>query len=208
MNAARVIPPSSSGKCPKQKVTGERYDENNMYASKDLTWLWHDIQGPPFGGFSSNWIVEVSHQKDPFGDEHFGMWFLYASGSGVYLDIGKTIIFDEHGDAYKFFQANGNEDMSRKAAAKGYDSVQFIAHHDAVNYPCAAQCGVDYMNIEIVAVKLVGTYSCGERTGTASALRAGWGGRKPCKCDPISPYTNCAFSMEGQEENATLATIV
>merc|ERR1711907_921941 len=146
---------------------------NNAYASKDLTWLWHDIQGPPFGGFSSNWIVEVSHQKDPFGDEHFGMWILNAAGSGVYLDIGKTKIFSDHGDAEKYFSANGNENMCKAAAAKGFDSIQFIKHKDGVNYPCAKKAGVPWMNIEIVAVKLTGTYSCGQAKGTASALRAG-----------------------------------
>ena len=53
-----------------------------------MTWLWHSPGSPKFpsGGFSSNSIVEVSHQKDPFGDEHFGMWFMYAKGSGVFLD--------------------------------------------------------------------------------------------------------------------------
>jgi hypothetical protein len=208
MNAAGAKPPSSSGQCPKKLVVGERYDENNAYSTKDLTWLWHDVRGPPFGGFSDNWIVEVSHEKDPFGDEHFGMWFMYAAGSGVYFDIGKTKIFNDHDDAFKFFKTHGNEDMCKAAAAKGYDSVQFIAHHDSTNYPCASSCGVPYMNIEIVAVKLTGTYSCGQPAGTPSSLRAGWGGHTPCKCDPSNPNTNCVFSMESKEENVTIATVV
>ena len=63
-----------------------------------MTWLWHSPGSPKFpsGGFSSNSIVEVSHQKDPFGDEHFGMWFMYAKGSGVFLDIGSTKVLAEH----------------------------------------------------------------------------------------------------------------
>ena len=43
-------------------------------------------------------------------------------------------IFNEHGDAYKFFGAKGNEDMCQKAAASGYDSLQFIKHKDKANY--------------------------------------------------------------------------
>jgi len=164
-------------------------------SSKDLTWLWHSLQSPPYSGFASNSIVEVSHHKDPFGDEHHGMWFVYAKGSGVFLDLGVTKVFDEHADAFAFFNSgNDNEKMCQAAAAAGYDSVQFIRHVDGVNYPCAAGIGANWMNMEIVAVKLIGTYSCGQAQGTASALRAGWNGEKPCRCDATNPNTNCVFS--------------
>merc|ERR1719506_1481944 len=105
MQAAGVVPPPSVGQCPTSASApeGQRYDENNMYSSKDLTWTWHALSSSPFRGFSSNSRVQVSHHKDPFGDEHHGMWFLYARGSGLFLDIGKTKIFPEHGDANKFF---------------------------------------------------------------------------------------------------------
>ena len=149
----------------------------------------------PYEGFASNSIVEVSHHKDPFGDEHHGMWFVYAKGSGVFLDLGKTKVFKEHQDAYAFFKTGGsNEQMCQAAAAQGYDSVQFIRHKDGTNYPCAAKIGADWMNMEIVAVRLAGTYPCGQKSGTASALRAGWRGDKACKCDPNNPNTNCVFS--------------
>ena len=199
MAAAQVKSPASVGTCPtgKDAPDGQRYDENNAYSSKDLTWLWHspDASVFPKSGFGSNSIVEVSHQKDPFGDEHHGMWFVYAKGSGVFLDLGKTKVFNDHSDAYDFFQSgNDNQKMCQAAAAQGYDSVQFVKHRDSTNYPCAKQIDVDWMNVEIVAVRLVGTYSCGQAQGTASALRAGWGGDKPCKCDPNNPNTNCVFS--------------
>lgn len=103
-------------------------------------------------------------------------------------------VFNEHQDAFDFFKTTGNQKMCQAAAAAGYDSVQFIKHVDAVNYPCAAGIGLPFLNIEIVAVKLVGTYSCGQAQGTAPALRAGWNGDKPCKCDPNNPNTNCVFS--------------
>merc|ERR1712194_778899 len=118
-----------------------------------------------------------------------------GKGSGVFLDVGNSKIFPEHQDAMNFFEATGNEDMCQKAAAKGYDSIQFTKHVDGVNYPCAAQIGVTWMNVEIVATKLIGTYSCGQAQGTASALRAGWNGDKACSCDPSNPNTNCVFSL-------------
>jgi len=168
-----------------------------MYSSKDLTWLWHWLsEAVPYQGFADNSIVEVSHDKDPFGDETHGMWFMYAKGSGVYLDLGKTKIFGEHNDAQDFFNCNGcsNPDWCLKAAAAGYDTVQFVAHKDTMNYPCRNKIGVEWMNMEIVAVKLIGTYPCGQAQGTPSSLRAGWNGDKPCKCDPSNPNTNCVYS--------------
>lgn len=175
---------------------GERYDENNAYSSKDLTWLWHSLSDPVYQGFADNTVVEVTHHKDPFGDEHHGMWFLYAKGSGVFLNIGKTKIFPDHPQAGTFFNCPGcsNEKVCQAAAAAGYDSIQFNQHRDGTNYPCAAGIGASWMNIEIVAVKLVGTYPCGQAQGTAAALRAGWNGDKACKCDPKNPNTNCVFS--------------
>ena len=194
--AHSVILPASVGTCPTSAAApdGQRYDENNGYSSKDLTWLWHNLGSTPFKGYPSNSIVEVSHLKDPYGDEHHGLWFLYAKGSGVYADIGKTKIFNDHGDAYDFFNAQGNEAMCQAAASQGFDSVQFNRHHDKYNYPCAAKIGVPWMNIEIVMTRLVGSYPCGQLVGTAKALRAGWHGTKPCKCDPNNPNTNCVFS--------------
>ena len=106
---------------------------------------------------SANTWVEVMHERDPFGDEHDGLWFLYAKGSGVWYNIGKTIVFDEHADAYRYFRVGGNEAMCRAAAAAGYDTVQFTEHRDTVNYPCTKNPNpgkYPYMNVEIVAVKL------------------------------------------------------
>lgn len=197
MQAAGVGAPASVGKCPTSVSApeGQRYDSNNAYSSPDLTWVWHPLSStPPYTGFPSNSVVEVSHHKDPFGDEHYGLWFLYAKGTGVYFQLGNTKIFNNHDDAYTYFGAVGpkyNEDMCRKAAAKGYDSIQFIQHPDGVNYPCAKGIGASWMNMEIVAVKLVGTYACGQAQGTPASLRAGWNGNKPCKCDPSNPNTNC-----------------
>ena len=132
------------------------------------------------------------------GDEHHGMWFLYAKGSGVFLDLGNTKIFNEHQDAFDFFHVSGsdNEKLSQAAASQGYDTIQFIKHVDGIDYPCASKIGAQWMNMEIVAVKLIGTYPCGQAQGTAGALRAGWNGDKPCKCDPSNPNTNCVFSTQ------------
>ena len=57
----------------------------------------------------SGW-VEVMHKKDPFGDEHFGAWFLTAKGSGVWYNTGLSMSFGEHSnEAYWYFNANAEQ---------------------------------------------------------------------------------------------------
>ena len=72
-----------------------------------------------------------------------------------------------------------------------YDTVIFLAHHDHVNYPCDKVGGYPYMNVEIVAVKLVGTYACGAAAGhDPGLLRSGWG-NAPCNCNDAFKQSNC-----------------
>jgi len=54
--------------------------------------------GYPF--FSDNEWIEVLHQKDPWHDEAHGMWLLYAKGSGIWFNVGKTLKVADHQDAY------------------------------------------------------------------------------------------------------------
>ena len=93
-----------------------------------------------------------------------------------------------------FGVGNDNEAMSRAAAAKGYDTVVFLKHKDNTNYPCGKekQVNAKYMNVEIVAVKLKGTYACGTEHGAPSkeVLRAGWHSKK-CDCSNHFDDSNC-----------------
>merc|ERR1711939_437312 len=56
MSSAGITPPPSVGQCPSsvKAPEGQRYDENNAYSSKDITWLWHTIDpngDPVYKGF-------------------------------------------------------------------------------------------------------------------------------------------------------------
>jgi len=190
--------PSNPPRCPgssrgEMARDGGYYTENNMYSPPNTAWIWHK---PPYHAVESDasWI-EVIHRKDPFGDEHFGAWFLSAKGSGVWLHAGKSISFDEHDDAYSHFGVgHDNEAMSRAAAAQGFDTVIFLKHKDNTNYPCGKEKQVDakYMNVEVVAVKLKGTYACGTKHGSPSkdVLRAGWHSKR-CDCSNQYDDSNC-----------------
>merc|ERR1711879_479323 len=132
----------------------------------------------PYNSLSTNSWAEVLHMADPFGDEHFGAWFVYFPGSAIYYNLGNTISFPEHKDAYNHFgisSGNFNEEMSRAAAAKGLDSVQFVAHVDHANYQCdthnTGNAGLDYMGLEIVGVKLVGLYPCTSEAGAPPTIK-------------------------------------
>lgn len=186
--------PAIVGNCPTKSATeGQRYVENNAYLPVGVSYAWHS---PPYIAIDQNTWVEVSHKSDPFGDEHFGMWLLYAKGNGIWFNTGKTKVFGEHSDAYQAYGihdgAQWNEQLSRAAAKAGYDSIQFNKHVDHVNYPCDAVVGAPYMSLEIVAVKLKGTYTCGDPAGAPSGIiMAGWQGSEPCHCDTSKDTLNC-----------------
>jgi len=173
-----------------------------MYASPFHSWIWHPY---PYQSLPANTWAEVMHQQDPFGDEHFGAWFMYAPGSGVHFQLGQTIDFQEHNDAFSHFGAWGNEVLSKEAAAQNYDSIQFLAHIDHVNYQCDnynTNSGLRYMGLEIVATRLVGTYSCGTKDGAPSEIRAGWHASRPCSCSNKLQYLNCQVNASHSNSSA------
>merc|ERR1712159_742870 len=105
------------------------------------------------------------------------MWLLAMKGSGIWFNVGATMSFDRHIEAYMHFgiknSTTANQAMCVAAASRGYDSVQFLKHIDPVQYPCDTQHtgvkGRSFLGLEIVAVKHVGTYSCGTESGGATS---------------------------------------
>lgn len=198
--------PDVSGTCPSHGAPeGQRYKTNDDYQPAHTSFSWH---APPYSARRANAWVEVSHQKDPFGDEHYGMWLLWAPGSSIWFNTGKTIAFNDHGDVCNTINCphgNGNEAFCQAAAAEGYDSIQFTKHHDHVNYPCDQQAGVLYMGLEIVAVKLTGTYACGSADPGKSlyhTMRGGWH-NSICDCDNSRPVLNCGRRTPDLLRNTT-----
>ena len=69
-----------------------------------------------------------------------------------------------------------------------------------VRVPAAAdQCdtyntgrpGFNYMGVEVLATRLVGTYPCGAADSTPASFRSGWRASAPCSCDPKAQFLNC-----------------
>lgn len=148
---------------------------------------------PPF-----HW-TEVRHRSKR--SERVGMWFAVATGSGIWFNVGRTIVFRTHDEAFRYFNVNsGNENAIAYAAkARGYDTIQFT-ECDGVATSCCnklrlpARC----FNLEFVATALSGLSACG-----GGMFRQGWNATRVCHCDetlwgssaasdePRVRYTHC-----------------
>lgn len=190
MTSAKVTGvPKTVGNCPTNggQTAGQYYVGNNKFSPPGVAWSWHPL---PLVAFKDNTWVEVIHMKF-VSDEHYGAWFFYARGGGIWYNMGKTIAFTDHGNAYKKFGAHGNEDMCKKGASAGYDTIQFLAHSDG-EFQCRGNKGTPTLNYELVSTKLKGMYACASSDGKSNLLRSGWMGSKPCVCNEKVGKLNCA----------------
>lgn len=166
-------------KCPK--------DEYDVFTD----WDWnakgtlHIYHPPPFQGLSSHSLVEVSHcapynNASQYTIERPAYWLYYAPGSGVFYNVGNTKVFSDHADAVAELLPGsycGDTECVDSfidlyhAAAKKYDSIQFIAHRDQ-------QCGGQ--GFEIVDLKASGDDVC-------SLPVSGGFGHCACTCKGMAP---------------------
>tara|TARA_B110001452_G_scaffold209151_1_gene179441 strand:- start:294 stop:1148 length:855 start_codon:yes stop_codon:yes gene_type:complete len=163
---------------------------------------------PPFAyshGFPSYSKVEVVHTGRTERSARCGYWMYLARGSGMYLDLGRTMVFPEQWDAllhYTDCETAGNcsayveprttivdgqpwthrpfrPEIYSRALAQGVDTLQFTHRSEGV------------YRFEIVDLRLPGglvTDACGFRP----ALSSGWQGTAPCACDARKSVLNCA----------------
>ena len=192
--------------CPRDggSVTGQRYQNHSTLTPPGVTWSWH----PAPDGFEplrANAWVEVLH-KGGINDEHVGAWFLSAKGSGIWFNLGVTVFFGDHADAWDFFGVAAlprdarNEALCANASAAGYDSVQFVRHTCPMMFgDCldTNNTNLTYFNLEVVSTRLVGIHPCASADGASPLLRTGWPRAPetsgPCTCDNnASEHLHCA----------------
>lgn len=87
----------------------------------------------PISAAQSFEIIEIIRFPDQVGSSH---WFYYGKGSGIWINVGTTIWFRDHQEAYEHFGVEGyfdgghtqqDEEMLAGALrANGYDTVQFL----------------------------------------------------------------------------------
>ena len=150
--------------------------------------IWQ-TQPRPYAALPANTWVEVTHCADSQAQdlEMQGVWFYYAKGSGIFFNTGKTISFQDHDDAVKYFlNKDCSGDLKKectkyfsdliKSASQSFDSIQFLNHADQ-------RCG-ENLSVEIIGLNGSGSLPC----GAGIELRKGWKASESCKC---STCINC-----------------
>lgn len=169
------------------------------------------------------WVEVVHNAGSTFNHETEAMWFSRARGSGVWFDVGKTIAFDTHTEAFNEYLIessgpcqkvvpikNSTDPLAEGAVfenalsvcmrSKGYDSFQFRPDP----YPVMQTFGMAGWS-ELASTKTAGHFTCGvESGGTANIFRTGWRATRPCDCDASQYLTNCRIenaSWHNHEEH-------
>jgi len=198
--AAGITDKVSVTKCPSNE--GDRFDEGiKHFGIVGASWIYHP---GPYNALQSNTWVEGTHT--PVSGETDGAWFFASPGSGLWVNLGNTKAYEEHGNVFsEFTDCNSiggpGEYMHlfcKCAKQHGLDSLQFLAHDDG-EWDCPGvgpaksgggswQIGSSPLAIELVILGLDGSKSCG---GVKNAYRAGWMASEACDCietDPIRAY--------------------
>lgn len=144
--------------------------------------------------------VEITHCTR--GLVEAGYWVYALRGSGVYMNTGRTIGFDQHGAALRGvlapkglcrsvrcndFHVGGRDDfwktmhpLHTEMSRRGYNSVQFLRPEVYRKTP-----------MELFFTGVSGTHVCGPnvwRVHSGLHLRTGYRASRPFSCDP---HANC-----------------
>ena len=162
-----------------------------------------------YGIYHSQWSAlpnnswtEIAHTVYP--TEVDGMWVWRTRGSGVWANVGRTIVFPTpadpsqiHREAITFLSKGCSKRPSSRwpqmesdifgfcAREKGYDSVQFAPQQGQNPVGTFGLPGLT----EIVLTRLDGNVNCGSATAGDTLLRSGWAANSTCVCanKPIDP---------------------
>lgn len=183
--------------------------EGDLFAGIFSYQIFHNDWAPA----PNNSWVEVAHQVIP--TELEGMWTWRTRGSGVWYNVGRTMVFPTpsdpaliHHDAIEFLSANCSKRPTPFwplqesvifgfcAREKGLDSIQFAPQDGEVPTGTFGLPGLT----ELVLVNLDGDKNCGVADPSSTPLRMGWLAEKQCACEnlPIPPSCGLmAFPPEG-----------
>ena len=163
-----VLDPHVSG----ETSAAYQYQYNGV-AAGGLDLNFKLLRGVP----DSTW-VEVQRGPDAVGSY---VWFYYMKGSGNWLNVGKTLSFIDHPDAFKRFRIvtpsdDGDQkqtNLAEAALADGYDSIQFTMRSE----------GIFKYEIFYLRFQQVGNNPCVPGILTRSF--------ESCSCNPSLKYLNC-----------------
>jgi len=187
--------PLQPPRCPlSSPTTGylEPYLGRVVHAPREAVWL---ARPAPFTPVADGSWVEVTHCGGGWNEKH-GHWMYVARGSGLYVNVGRTIAFGSHEESVRRFLGTacrgplwchyGNclqqcDDelgrMSLAAREAGFDSVQFVSH-------CDMRCNL--CGHELVFVGIEGTQVC----SSSITYRQGLHAARSCQCKPSAVWTS------------------
>ena len=163
---------------------------------------WYAIYHEKWRPIPNNTWVEVTHTVYP--TELQGAWAFNTRGSGIWYNVGRTLVFPTpadptkiHAEAITFLRQNCSIKISNEwhqlesdifggcASEKGYDSVQFEPQAGEIPLGTFGLAGLT----ELVFSKIDGNKGCGVANPSDTPLRAGWEASRQCKCEnkPIAP---------------------
>jgi hypothetical protein len=134
-------------------------------------------------GFHDNEIIEI--QRGPDVTNAF-TWFYFMRGTGNWLNIGKTLVFLDHDEAFKLAQVEvagpkETDDEQTKMGnffrAKGIDTLQFTSRAEVIYK-------FEIMNLRIKQGAYEGACIPGIITRD----------NEPCVCNQMLEYLNCTTS--------------
>jgi hypothetical protein len=192
MPVSRVKKGGDLYKACHQLKPGDLYEGPSRSAPPRTVWVFK--MASQVYEYADNTWVEVTHCADLRAPprETDGMWCYAATGSGAFVNTGRSIIFEHHVDmVWHFLKRRCRGQCPRykypallEAANQGYDSVQFTRHFDM-------HCGQGLpTHCEIVILPTPGTKGC-PRGRDRERFAAGWLHSRPCRCDAGARCLNC-----------------
>uniref|UniRef100_A0A7S0IMV8 Phospholipase B-like n=1 Tax=Calcidiscus leptoporus TaxID=127549 RepID=A0A7S0IMV8_9EUKA len=176
--------------------------EGDLFVQSALGFFGYGIYHSHWAAAKDNTWIEVAHAVLP--TEWTGAWTWRLRGSGVWVNVGKTIAFPTpadmsqvHMEAIHYLTENCSVKVSPYwplsesdifglcAREKGFDSVQF---EPQVGQAPLGTFGLTGLT-ELVLTRLSGNQTCGVPDASATPLRQGWRASSGCDCvnQPIPP---------------------
>lgn len=140
-------------------------------------------------GLSHGWPIFKSYNRSA-PKVPYGCWFYASRGSGVFINVKKTVFIPDREQVPDFFNVSydtpdrGNDrDWCAHAMAKGYDSIQTVQRiSSSANFEvvlCSGACATTEVFSSCPPVPL--------RTGKNASL--------PCTCDQSQALINCGSEL-------------
>ena len=122
----------------------------------------------------------------------YGCWFFVTRGTGVFVNVGKTLISYDREDVNRrfglfcnrppFCEPQGDRYWCQKALSEGYDSIQVVNANANENHElviCSGKCSTQPVDVNCAPME----------------IRTGYNASEPCNCVEGTPIINCNNSI-------------